>query len=197
LKQFADNTAFAHDLRSALEAHWTPCSVSFRGSFASNLVDAYSDVNLMAKIDRPLDKFFYTGLVCLLEDGYRPMAFWYDPDHKDNPQARQVRFSFYHLPIFWRVDLEIESAQPCPAKYPDPFPEFSIIRSALWNLVWAVKYAGRGKAEEADHYVAAACEKLQKDPLTYSPEQVQLLLDALAAHGESNPKLIAMLGAAL
>ena len=192
-----DNTAFAHDLHGALTAHWAPGIVNFRGSFATGQIDPYSDIDLTATVYRPLDETFFTTLINLLEDRYGPMSLRFDPEDRNNRQGQEVRFNFHHRPIFHRVDLQIESEKPCPAKYPDPFPEFSLVVSAFWNLVWAVKYAKRNKVADADHYTTAACKKLQRDPLPYSPENIKQLLAIIAADSSADHKLIAMLQTAL
>ena len=100
---------FAHDLRNALERHLSPAEVSFRGSFAQNTHDQYSDVDLRADVHLPLDEEFYSELEGFLKGLYGPSLVRYDPDFVHTTTAQNVRFSFYDLPIFWRVDLDIVS----------------------------------------------------------------------------------------
>jgi hypothetical protein len=187
------NHAFANDVRRALEAHWSPATVTFLGSFASGAFDRYSDVDLQANVHVELDQAFYVSFKRFLEQRYGPFQLRYDPDYKDNPLAQGLRISFYAFPVFWRIDLDVESDRPCQQKWPEPFPEWSVPQSAFWNVVWAVKYGKRGMPDVADHYMSCAVEKLAGSPLPYSEPNVMALLKELAGLTETDKRLISKL----
>lgn len=142
--------------------------MSFRGSFAKSSYDNYSDVDLLAEVSSELDERFFCTLEYRLTDLYGSALVRYDPDHETSPVSQHVRFSFYELPVFWRVDLEIVSSAETNEKGPLPFPEWQVGTSALMNVVWEIKYHRRGRAEEADHYIASACEKLGVNERPYT-----------------------------
>ena len=107
--------------------------------------------------------------------------------------AQGLRLSFYEFPVFWRVDLDITFDQDCQQKWPSPFPDWSVATSAFWNVVWAVKYSKRGNSSAADHYLATACDKLQRNRITYSVETVLALLADLSDIEETGSTFIAKL----
>jgi len=110
--------AFAHDVRHSLAEHLAPAEVSFRGSFAHGGHDQSSDVDLDAGVHVPLDGPFFARLEAFLTDRY-------GPDFRGETTAQGVRFSFYRLPVFWRVDLTVRSEVDVGRKWPSPFPEWS------------------------------------------------------------------------
>jgi hypothetical protein len=168
--------AFAHDLRQSLSQYLTNAEVSFRGSFANGGYDEYSDVDLDAHVRVPLDGAFFAGLVEFMTNGYGPALIRYDPDFREMTTAQGVRFSFYRLPVFWRVDLTVHSDQDAAQKWPSPFPEWAIGTSALMNLLWAIKCDRRGLTAAADHYFGCACDKLGQPRLGYTrPNVVEML----------------------
>ena len=171
---------FGEGVLGALRGEFNPSRIEFRGSFASGLVDDYSDVDIRAEIHAELNQRFFERITCCLEKRFGRSSIRYVPDQRYDPQAQNVRISFYDLPIFWRTDLDIVSSQTMERKWPDPFPDWSLPQSAFWNLVWAVKYSFREQSrEKPDHYVACACEKLQKPTITYSKSNALTLLEAL------------------
>ena len=82
--------------------------------------------------------------------------------------CQNVRFSFYQLPVFWRVDLTVISDRDSGKKWPSPFPEWATGTSALMNAVWAIKHYECGNGEDADHDLACACDKLGEERLKHS-----------------------------
>lgn len=171
---------FANDIRLKLSAHLAPADVYFRGSFAAGRYDEYSDIDLQANVHHPLDDKFYASPVQFLTQIYGPALVRYDPDFKDNRTAQNVRFSFYRLPVFWRVDLTIESDKDTGEKHPSPFPQWATGTSALMNIVWAVKCHRRADSEGATRLLACACEKVSEQPIRYSPENALALIDRIS-----------------
>jgi hypothetical protein len=151
---------FGEDVRTEIAEYLSPAVVVFRGSFAAGTFDEFSDVDLQSRMDVPLDADFFAGLEYRLQHRYGAALVRYDPDYRKTTTAQDVRFSFYSLPVFWRVDLLIESNRPTAQKHPHPFPEWSIGTSALMNAIWALKHLRRGRAEDARHYFSAACHKI-------------------------------------
>ena len=100
---------FAHGLRASLARHLSPAMVSFRGSLAGDTHDEYNDVGLRADVHQTSDERFFSGLGRFLIGLYGPALVRYDPDFRHPNMAQDVRFSFYRLPVFWRVDLQILS----------------------------------------------------------------------------------------
>jgi hypothetical protein len=190
--EFSTVAEFARDIRGELAHHLAPAEVSFRGSLAEGTHDEYSAVDLLAKVHSPLDRRFWSTLERrLTEQLYGPALVRYDPDYEETTASQNVRFSFYELPVFWRLDLTVVSDDPSSEKYPSPFPDWSVGTSALMNVVWAIKYQARGDSPSADHYLASACDKLGETRLRYSTENVLRILDRLWAEGEADLALVA------
>jgi hypothetical protein len=181
---------FARDLRGQLARLLAPAEVSFRGSFADGSYDEYSDVDLLAEVGTALDEQFWAALERRLTGLYGPALVRYDPDYKEAVASQNVRFSFYRLPVFWRVDLTVVSDSPSSEKYPSPFPEWSVGTSALMNVVWAIKHQERGDGPIADHYLASACDKLGEARLRYSAENAMRILDRLQAMDDADTALV-------
>ena len=181
------------DVLATLQQHLAPAEVTFRGSLLSGDVDEYSDVDLHARVRRRLDQEFFDSLAACLTERFGSLTVRYDPDYRDDTQAQVLKITLHEFPIFWRIDLAVTSDRDSPRKYPDPFPEWSVATSAFWNLVWAVKYGKRGRPQVADEYVAAACDKLQVDTVSFSNEGVRALLALLADTGDVDGELIAKL----
>ncbi len=189
---FSTVAEFARDIQGELARHLTPAEVSFRGSLAEGTHDEYSDVDLLAEVHSPLDQRFWSALEHRLTELYGPALVRYDPDYEETTTSQNVRFSFYELPVFWRLDLTVVSDNPSSEKYPSPFPNWSVGTSALMNVVWAIKYHKRGDGPSADHYLASACDKLGEEArLRYSAEDVLRILDRLRATGDADPALVA------
>jgi len=183
-------TEFARGIRGKLEEYLQPATVTFRGSFASGTFDEYSDIDLQADIQCELSGQFYTALEGFLTGLYGPALIRYDPGYREDRAAQGIRISFYELPVFWRVDLDIISDRSTETKWPQPFPEWSIGNSALMNIIWAVKYQKRDKPDLADHYCSCACDKLGAKPQRYSKAGVKKILSILHARADTDSRLI-------
>jgi hypothetical protein len=177
---------FANDVRLKLSDHLAPADVYFRGSFAAGRQDKYSDIDLQANVHCPLDGRFYASLEEYLTRIYGPALVRYDPDFKDNRKAQNVRFSFYHLPVFWRIDLTIESDKDAEIKHPSPFPEWATGTSTLMNVVWAVKYYRRGDPSAASRLMACACEKVGERPIAFSPHNALRFIDRICGRVDTD-----------
>lgn len=182
---------FAGDVRAELKRHLAPAEVSFRGSFARGSHNEYSDVDLLAAVHRELDERFFSDLEVFLTGLYGPALVRYDPAHAKATTSQHVRFSFYELPIFWRLDLDIVSDREAAEKWPSPFPGWPVGTSALMNVVWAIKHYERRNAEEANHYLASACDKLGVERLEYSAQNALLILDLLRSRSDVDGSLLA------
>jgi len=182
---------FAHDVREELARYLAPAEVCFRGSFERGSHDEYSDVDLRAEVRRALDGRFWSTLEDRLMGLYGPALVRYDPDFRGLTTSQNVRFSFFGLPVFWRVDLTVISGVDPGEKWPSPFPEWSSGTSALMNVIWAIKHHGRGDDESANHYLASACGKLDHEKLVYSTRNVLAILDHLGAGGDTDELLLA------
>ncbi len=68
------NEEFADDIRLALEQLWSPSTVIFRGSFAARTYDEFSDIDLQANIQAPLNEDFYLKLESFLCKRYGPFC---------------------------------------------------------------------------------------------------------------------------
>ena len=181
---------FARDLRGQLARLLAPAEVSFRGSFANGSYDEYSDVDLLAAVHRELDERFFSDLEVFLTGLYGPALVRYDPAHEKTTASQHVRFSFYELPIFWRLDLDVVSDKEAAEKWPSPFPSWPVGTSALMNVVWAIKHHKRGDGPLADHYLASACDKLGEARLRYSVENAMRILDRLQAMHDADAALV-------
>jgi hypothetical protein len=174
-------TDFSKRVRDALAGFFVPGIVQFRGSFANGTFDEWSDVDLQGSVERPLDSRFFADLESLLKHAYGPALVRYDPDYRNTTTGQGIRFSFYELPVFWRIDLIVESKSDSGRKYPDPFPDWSVGSSALMNVIWALKYHLRGRRYDADQYLEAACRKIGLKQMEYRTENAVIVLTELAS----------------
>lgn len=172
-------TDFSENVRTLLSQYLAPGLVGVRGSIAKGTFDEWSDVDIEAGVQRPLDNSLFSGLEELLHRAHGPALVRYDPDYRNMTTAQHVRFSFYELPVFWRVDLLITSKLDTGRKYPDPFPHWAVGSSALMNVIWALKYHLRGRGDEADRYLKAACEKIGHEPMRFGRDTSALILSKL------------------
>ncbi|MCY3543331.1 MAG: nucleotidyltransferase domain-containing protein [Chloroflexi bacterium] len=184
------NQEFADSVIATLRENLASDDVAFFGSHRTGEADEYSDVDIRARIDRPLDELFFTSLTACIEERFGRTTVRYDPDYRDDPQTQDLRLTLYDFPIFWRIDLVVTSDCPTARKFPNPFPEWSVATSALWNLVWAVKYDRRNQLDAADEYMAAACGKVCVDTVTYSVQGVKRMLDWLSEKDDVDGELI-------
>jgi len=181
---------FSASVRVVLSRYVSPGIVELRGSISNGTFDQWSDVDLEASVERPLDAGFFCRLEALLQSFHGPALVRYDPDYRNDKRARDIRFSFYELPVFWRVDLIVHSNVDTERKYPDPFPEWSVGSSTLMNLMWALKYHLRKRREEADRYVSAACQKIGMKPMGYTTDNAVSILCELAGREDVNYVLL-------
>ena len=169
----------SENVRALLSGYLAPGLVVFRGSIAKGTFDEWSDVDIEARVQRPLNNSFFSGLEELLQRTHGPALVRYDPDYRKTTTAQDVRFSFYAVPVFWRVDLLISSSVETGRKYPDPFPHWSVGSSALMNVIWALKYHLRGRGDEADRYLKAACKKIGHEPMGFTRDSSAFILSEL------------------
>ena len=184
------NQEFADSVIDTLREHLATDDVAFFGSHQTGESDEHSDVDIRARIGRPLDDEFFASLTARIEERFGRTTVRYDPDHRNDPQAQDLRFTLYDFPIFCRIDLVVKSDHVTSQKFPDPFPEWSVAASAFWNLVWAVKYDRRGHPDAADEYMATACGKLRIDTVAFSMQGVELMLDRLVERDDVNGELV-------
>jgi hypothetical protein len=182
---------FGESVRAALSTYLDPGIVHFRGSLATDTFDEFSDIDLLAWVSVPLDDAFFIGLETLLKRAYGPALVRYDPDYQNITTAQDVRFSFYDLSIFWRVDLLVNSDRDSGQKYPAPFPDWAVGTSALMNVIWALKYSQRGRSDRANHYIGMACEKLKMDRLSYTSANAVIVVRELAPRADVDGVLLA------
>lgn len=191
------NRVFANRVIRTLSEHLATEDIEFFGSHRTGNADEYSDVDIRARIGRPLNAAFFNDLNDCIEKNFGRMTVRYDPDYRNDPQTQDLRFTLYDFPIFWRIDLVVVSDQVTSRKFPSPFPEWSITTSALWNLVWAVKYDRRSMSDAADEYMAAACDKLCAQAVRFSFNGVEELLNRLAIEDDVDFELVEKLRRAL
>ena len=171
---------FANDVLATLRQHLYLGEVSFFGSWHAGDADEYSDVDIRARVHQRMDQEFFDSLIECMRGRFGRLTVRYDPDYMHDTRAQDLRFTLHEFPIYWRNDLVVSSDVESPQKFPDPFSEWSVATSALWNLVWAVKYARRGKPRTSDEYVEAACDKLQTERVGFSRDGLEALLTVLA-----------------
>lgn len=71
-----------------------PAAVTFRGSFARDAYDEFSDVDLLVVVRYALTQPVFTGLEAAVQELYGPAVIRYDPDFEKDCQAQDVRISF-------------------------------------------------------------------------------------------------------
>lgn len=184
------NQDFANSVIRTLRDALATDDVELVGSMRADKADEYSDVDVCARVDRPLNDAFFASLIDCIKELFGRATVRYDPDYRSDLQAQDLRFTLYDFPVSWRIDLLVTSDQASCQKFPDPFPEWSIATSAFWNLVWAVKYDRRNRPDAADEYMTAACEKLHVDPVAYSVMGAQEMLASLENKDEVDVELL-------
>ncbi len=183
---------FGNEVLNVLRGHFEPGKVNYLGSFASGKVDEYSDVDLEVNVQVELTQGFFDSLAACLRGHFGPLSMRYDPQQENDRMAQNVRINFHDYPVFWRIELDIRSDRDTLQKWPSPFPEWSVTTSAYWNVVWAVKRARRGESD-AGHYMNSACEKLGRQRLAYSDENVETLLRELREFPDVDDALVSRL----
>ena len=155
---------FGNEVLDVFRRHLSPGKVDCLGSFASGKVDEYSDVDLEVNVHVELTQGFFDSLLACLKRQFGALSVRCDPEQENDRMAQNVRVNFHDFPVFWRVELDFRSSRNTSKKWPSPFPEWPIATSAFWNVVWAVKRAGRGE-KDAGHHMNSACEKLRRPGL--------------------------------
>ncbi len=181
---------FANNLHRELACYLAPAEVSFRGSIASGTYDSYSDVDLFASVQVPLDNPFYSSLEEHLISLYGPALIRYDPEDRPNPRVQTMFITFYQLPLFWRLDLTLHSGIHTEKKFPDPFPSWNPCISALMNILWAVKSEKRHQIHIANHHLSCACAKLSIQPFPYDAGRLRDMLKEIMNRPDSDWVLV-------
>lgn len=146
----------------ALAAAAPGSTCELRGSLATGMADAYSDIDLLWTIP---DKDF--ALACdAVESALSTVAridnVRLDPEAAAHPARRLVFARFADMPLFWRVDLDMRSALDDPAVTAPPTTDFSrsATHSALMNAIAAIKALLRNQPDEAAGLLSRAYERI-------------------------------------
>jgi hypothetical protein len=158
--------ALAEELVGALADRVPGSSSGLRGSLANASDDAFSDVDLFWEVP---DAHFEPAIDALWDvlERVGPVSMLrFDPLLQNSRKRRLVFVQFAHVPLFWRVDIEIsaESIARDPAYDLDNADargdDWSLTESALMNAVAALKYQLRGDPERAEDSIRNAYDRI-------------------------------------
>ena len=137
----------ADELRSSLERAIAGSSFALRGSIAEGRADRYSDIDAVWRVPGTLQSGFdaLPNAAAVVGDVFSVRVA--PPELADADCL--VFVTFADLPIFWRLDLVIESTAPVGELTLQLAPPWSLPESALANAVAAVKAVVRGRNDDA------------------------------------------------
>jgi predicted nucleotidyltransferase len=162
--------AVATVLCAALAASVPDSVASVRGSLATGNADPFSDIDLRWVVHDPafaiaIERAWSTA------ETIGPLALGrLDPDLARSDRRRVLFLQYAHLPLFWRVDLEVRAASVAEADgYDDDNPaaraeHWSRPASALMNAVAALRAERRGRPVEADGLLARGFARIERQP---------------------------------
>ena len=140
-----------------------------RGSLARGTADRYSDIDVAWLVPDAAWSSAIAGLPRTLAEVQPVESFRSDPDFQRSDKHRLIFVRFAHVPLFWRLDLEIfaQSIGEDPA-YDRDNPnargdDWSLAESALANAVAAVKAHLRGDDAEARQLLLRAYRRIGQD----------------------------------
>jgi len=177
-------------LLAALQA-WVPGSrTQLRGSLASGSADQYSDIDICwvvpdASFAEAVDT---TGAA--LSQVTAVLSLRTDPELARSARRRLVFARLSHVPLFWRVDIDILADSVAADDHPDASnPDarsdegWSAPASAIENAIAAIKAAARGHADTADGLLRRGCERIGHNlgPSADPADTITNLADACAA----------------
>lgn len=89
------NQDFAEIVIRTLRENLATDDVEFFGSHRTGETDNYSDVDVRARINRPLDAEFFHSLTACIEARFGKTMVRYDPDYRSDFNAQDLRFTLY------------------------------------------------------------------------------------------------------
>ena len=158
-------------IATALRAAIPGSDVALRGSLATGAADEFSDIDLRWEV--PVDDVeMAVAAVPNALSGVAPVvSIRADPDLPDWAHNRLLFVRLAGLPLFWRVDLEVQASFADPAEVTDPTPataEWSSAASALANAVAVIKAVLRGQFDFARGLLERGFERIGA---TYHPQE--------------------------
>lgn len=181
----------------ALQQALTGSTCCLRGSLAAGSADDYSDIDLQ-----------WTVAVADFGDACRAThltrvgeveALRTDPLIGVHPTQRLIFFRVAGLPLFWRVDLEILSAEHDPEAVHPPgsfqsSETWSATHSALMCAVAAIKAFLRHRPDEGAHLVSKGFERIHIPVPTVPPRrQILALIDTIYGADDTHAPLVAQI----
>jgi hypothetical protein len=164
--------AVATGLCLALAAAVPDSVASVRGSLAAGDADPFSDIDLRWVVPDPAFTVAIERAWSAAES-IGPLALGrLDPDLARSDRRRVLFLQYAHLPLFWRVDLEVRAASVAEADgYDDDNPaaraeHWSRPASAFMNAVAALRAERRGRPAEAEGLLARGFARIGRQPAT-------------------------------
>ena len=158
-------------IATALRAAIPGSDVALRGSLATGVADEFSDIDLRWEV--PVDDLEMA--VAAVPDALSRVApvvsIRVDPDLRDWAHNRLLFVRLAGLPLFWRVDLEVQASFADSADDTDPTPAtaaWSSAASALANAVAVIKAVLRGQSDDARGLLKRGFERIGG---TYHPQE--------------------------
>jgi hypothetical protein len=135
-------------VRSALEDAVVASSFVLRGSLAEGTADRYSDIDAIWRVPDGRRQSALDALPEVLHSVARVFSVRVDPDSLAADSCL-VFVTFTDVPMFWRLDLLIETVTGDLDTPLEVATEWSLPESALANAVAAVRAVVRGRDDDA------------------------------------------------
>ncbi|MGY1744282.1 nucleotidyltransferase domain-containing protein [Blastococcus sp. SYSU D00695] len=162
----ARRAAVAAAVLRALAAAVPGSRAELRGSLATGRADRYSDVDVLWVVPDGPFAGAVAGLPGVLACVGPLAALRTDPDLAQHPRRRVLFARFAHLPLFWRVDLDVRAVSAGTGEGPAPEDprwrgeDRDAPAGALANAVAALRAELRGRPAEADGLLRRAALRL-------------------------------------
>src|SRR5262245_3791197 len=151
---------------------WVPGSVAqLRGSLDAGTADDYSDIDICWVVPDPDFTEAVDSLGAALSQCAAVMSLRTDPGFARSARRRVVFARMWHMPSFWRVDIDnrgrsIAAEDGYDVGNPDARSKagWSAPASAIENAIAAIKAAARGQADTAETLLRRGRERIEHDP---------------------------------
>ncbi|MGH9281250.1 MAG: nucleotidyltransferase domain-containing protein [Acidimicrobiales bacterium] len=157
-------TELAGAIASALRTAVPGSDVALRGSLATGKADPFSDIDLLWAVPVPHVVTAVEAVAGAMSTVAPVASIRSDPDLEGSTTRRLLFIRLTGVPLFWRVDLEVQASLPDESQETPPTPmaapEWSKPASALANAVAAVKAVLRGQLLEARGLLERGFERI-------------------------------------
>jgi predicted nucleotidyltransferase len=181
----------------ALSSACPESEVLVRGSLCHGGGDVYSDIDLAWIVPDERFREALCALPRVLAEVGPVLLQRSDPDVQRSAKRRLLYVNFEHLPLFWRVDVDLRARSVAgDDRFDESNPDargddWSVPASALANAVAAVKAVKRRRLYEARGLLERAYTRLELGSPPVEWEAAVTLLARLAAAREPTLRVVA------